>query len=116
MQILPGIAVEGESILYKLINQWEPIVYELLQEYMKSGEMECCCERCQVDIMALVLNNMPPRYTVTRRGEIFTSVESCSAAKKAEILIEIMNTAKIVAASPSHNIYMPDEVIIKPQL
>ncbi len=101
--------------MYKLINQWEPIVYELLQEYMKSDEMECCCERCQVDIMALVLNKMPPRYTVSLRGEILTSVESCTAAKKAEILIEIMTAAKIVGASPSHKIYIADGVNINPE-
>lgn len=102
--------------MYKLINQWEPIVYELLHEYMKSDEVECSCERCQVDIMALVLNKMPPRYTVSLRGEILTSIESCSAAKKAQILIEIINAAKVVGASPSHNIYIADGIIIKPEL
>lgn len=102
--------------MYKLINQWEPIVYELLQEYMKGDEVECRCERCQVDIMALVLNKMPPRYTVSLRGEILTSIESCSAAKKAQILIEIINAAKVVGASPSHNVYIADGIVIEPEL
>lgn len=101
--------------MYKLINQWEPIVYELLKEYMKSDELECSCERCQVDIMAFVLNKMPPRYTVSLRGEILASIESCSAAKKAQILIEIMNAAKVVGASPSHNVFIADGVNINPE-
>lgn len=88
--------------MYNLINQWEPIVYESLQEYIKSNEVQCSCERCQADIMSLVLNNLPPRYTVSLRGEVLTSIESGSAPKKTQILIEIINAVKVVGASPSH--------------
>jgi competence protein ComFB len=88
--------------MYKLINQWEPIVYDYLQEYIKSMGVECSCERCQADMMAIILNKLPPRYAVSLRGEVLTSTESCTAPIKTQILIEIINAAKLVGASPSH--------------
>ena len=52
--------------------------------------------------MALVLNNLPPRYSVSLRGEVLTSTESYTAAKRTQILIEIINATKLVGASPAH--------------
>ncbi|SDY78721.1 late competence development ComFB family protein [Tindallia californiensis] len=51
-----------------LQNYTETLVREVLGEY-KSKESVCECEKCENDIVAMVLNNMPPKYFLSDASE-----------------------------------------------
>lgn len=76
---------------------------EILQHKEKYGvESVCTCERCQLDIMALALNKLPPRYVVCDRGEAYVRTSSLDQQFKVDILFAVLNAMQVVQANPRH--------------
>ena len=44
----------------------EDVVALLLDELIKDKDI-CKCEHCRLDMMAIALNKLPPKYIVTRK-------------------------------------------------
>ncbi|ACL21092.1 competence protein ComFB [Desulfitobacterium sp. LBE] len=88
--------------MYELKNHTEDVVQHVLKEYMQKFKLPCDCERCQADIKALTLNQLPSRYCVSLRGEILTHLELDSLPDKTRVLSAIVLAAKQVADTPSH--------------
>lgn len=88
--------------MYELKNHTESVVQHVLKEYMQKFKLPCDCERCQADIKALALNQLPSRYYVSLRGEILTHLESDSLPDKTRVLSAIVLAVKQVADTPSH--------------
>ncbi|MGI1659875.1 MAG: late competence development ComFB family protein [Desulfitobacterium sp.] len=89
--------------MYELKNHTESVVHHVLKEYMEKYQLPCSCDRCQADIAALSLNQLPSRYYVSLRGEILTQWESESLPDKARVISAIVNAAQRVAEAPSHS-------------
>ncbi len=51
-------------------NENLPIVIELLEKLIGDDETICTCEHCILDIIAITLNNLPPRYRIGLIGKI----------------------------------------------
>ena len=45
-----------------LYNVMEQVVHDVLVQYKDQLQLVCQCERCLDDIMAIALNELPPRY------------------------------------------------------
>jgi len=88
--------------VYELKNHMETVAQHALQDYLAHYSLPCACERCQADILALALNKLPARYSVSLRGQILTSLESQGSPDQAKIMAEIVRASKKVANSPSH--------------
>lgn len=88
--------------MYELKNHTESVVFQALQDYLAKTELSCTCERCQADIMAMVLNRLPARYYVSTRGKIMTQWESSALPDKTRVISEIVQACSIVSKSPSH--------------
>jgi len=88
--------------MYELKNHTEIVVLQALQVYLRDNIISCSCELCQADIMALALNQLPPRYYVSLRGEIMTQWESHALPDQARILTHVVRAAQQVSATPSH--------------
>lgn len=88
--------------MYELKNHTESVVHQALKEYMVKYKLPCDCERCQADIKALALNQLPSRYYVSLRGEIITHWESDTLPDKTRVLSAIVLAAQQVANTPSH--------------
>jgi len=58
--------------MYELKNHTEIAVHQALKDYLRNNIISCTCERCQADIMALALNQLPAHYFVSSRSEIMT--------------------------------------------
>lgn len=43
-------------------NYMEELVICVLDEILARQEIGCKCQRCRLDIAALALNNLPPKY------------------------------------------------------
>lgn len=88
--------------MYELKNYTESVVHQALKEYMSNYKLRCDCERCQADIQALALNQLPSRYYVSQRGEILTHWESQTTPDQARILSAIVRAVNQVSTTPSH--------------
>ncbi len=87
-----------------LHNYTETAVLQLLDSvltnYQEKNKPICTCERCRQDIMAIALNNLPPRYVVTDTGKIITSVSFEQFGGKAQITAQILRAIEIVQSNP----------------
>lgn len=88
--------------MYELKNHTEGVVEQALKEYMEKYMLSCNCERCQADIKALALNQLPSRYYVSSRGEILTQWESQTTPDQARVISALVRAAEQVGATPSH--------------
>jgi len=79
----------------KLHNLLEEIVAVSVDEYFntlsENKKVECDCEQCRLDVTCYVLNNMPPKYTVSARGLIHHSLDY---AKKIQLDADILYHVK----------------------
>lgn len=85
-----------------LHNFMESAVSEALQIVLAKMPDICKCERCRLDMMALALNKLPPKYTVTHSGEVFTRLNMWNLGNQAAVLSEVTRAAMVVASHPSH--------------
>ena len=86
---------------YELKNHMETIVDQDLRKLMAENDM-CDCDRCYIDTMALALNHLPPKYVITRVGELMTEIDATVVQQQADVLGAILNAIKIVKNKPSH--------------
>lgn len=76
---------------------------EILEKLEKHGiERICTCERCLLDIMALALNQLPPRYVVCDQGEAYVRTSALNQQFKVDILFALLNAVRTVQANPRH--------------
>lgn len=86
----------------RLNNYMEDIVFNAIKELMKETEY-CSCEKCMYDIAALALNELPPRYIVTERGELYVKAEQLHKQYPIDIIAVITRAAEIVNENPHHD-------------
>ena len=85
-----------------LKNYMEDIVAHKLD--LLSNEIEICdCGRCRMDIMAYVLNKLPPKYVVTNKGTIFAKLSVLQSQFDIDIVSLITQAAAMVQANPRHD-------------
>ncbi|GAB4266858.1 MAG: late competence development ComFB family protein [Candidatus Rifleibacteriota bacterium] len=87
-----------------LVNKMESAVKRMLDDIIKSREKEvCACERCKLDIIALALNSLPPKYVVTEIGNAVINVDLDSAQGKANVTMAVCNAIDVVNRRPRHD-------------
>ena len=84
-------------------NYMEDCVESVLPQVLKTMDI-CKCERCQLDILAHALNHLPPKYVVTKTGNIYAKLDSMYNQFHVDVATAVTNAAKIVGASPRHEI------------
>jgi len=82
-------------------NYMEDCVSDMLQSVL-SDLNGCHCERCRMDIMAYVLNKLPPKYVVTRKGHLYTKLSAIQAQFDVDIIAAITQAAAIISSRPRH--------------
>lgn len=84
-----------------LKNATEEIVKDILAEEMEHDKSICNCDDCVIDIVAIALNNLKPRYTTSLKGNIYVTakadIEYMKAARDA-----IKYSVEKIKANPSH--------------
>jgi len=63
----------------------------------------CACERCQFDISAMALNNLPPKYVVTRKGQLYTKLNAFQQQFNVDVISAVSRAASIVSKNPRHD-------------
>ena len=85
-----------------LKNYMEDCVQEMIPTVLKGMDM-CTCDHCKMDIMAYALNNLPPKYIVTRKGQLYTKLEAMHSQFDADIVTAVTTGAKLVSENPRHS-------------
>ncbi len=84
-----------------LRNFMENVVLDVIDEIMKSMEV-CNCHKCRLDIAAIALNNLPTKYIVTNKGELYSKVNIFKLQTDVDIRSAIIKAALIVSKNPMH--------------
>ncbi len=92
-------AAETEEHFYYNIAQ--SIVEAKVDNFIRITET-CNCERCRLDVMALALTNLPPKYVVTKNTELIPRLGMYEQKNSAEISAQILNACITVKARPHH--------------
>ena len=94
-----GIIMKNDQL--KLKNYMEDVVILLIDELMKDRDM-CKCEHCRMDIMAIALNKLIPKYIVTREGEVYAKTDLLSRQYRTDVIIQLLKAIDIVSKNPHH--------------
>ncbi len=88
--------------MLQMNNYMEEIVMEMLDEILEDISM-CTCDRCKIDVAAKALNDLPPQYIVTRKGEVFSKVNNLRAQFEVDVISAITKAAILVKRYPNHD-------------
>ncbi|NLO88805.1 MAG: late competence development ComFB family protein [Clostridia bacterium] len=86
----------------RVTNFMEICVKELFGEILKRYSDVCQCDRCLSDIAALALNNLPPKYTTTDLGMLYSRVNLLETQYRADIYRAITMAVECVRKNPRH--------------
>ncbi|MFC0213371.1 late competence development ComFB family protein [Paenibacillus chartarius] len=85
-----------------LVNANEIIVMQLFEEFQQQYTLKCSCDRCKEDILALVLNRLPPKYTSSEKGKLFIKSNYMDRQIQSDVMREFFNAAQIVESNQNH--------------
>lgn len=87
--------------MMKLRNIMEIIVKKEVEQSKHLLELACQCDQCLADIMAISLNQYPPKYIVNDDLEPYVRVGyEMMQQERAGVLTAIVNAAKKVNQNP----------------
>lgn len=87
--------------MHQMKNYMEEIVMSAVDDILQDINM-CNCSRCKLDISAKALNDLPPQYIVTTRGEIYSKINTLKAQFEVDVIAAITKAAIIVKRNPNH--------------
>lgn len=87
-----------------IYNFMEVEVRYNLKNVLNKYPNSCKCERCINDILAITLNNLPPKYISRPMGEVSSKlISQLEGQFTADILRELTKAAEIVTKNPKHD-------------
>lgn len=84
-----------------LKNYMEETVFNIIDDVLKDIDV-CKCEKCKLDILAITLNNLPARYVVTKKGELYSKLNLFRLQAEVDIITAITKAAMMVKERPHH--------------
>lgn len=99
---------ENSNELTRPKNYMEDVVFKYLDSIIASTD--CCrCQRCRMDIAAYALNQLPSKYVVTRKGEVYSKLLELQQQFETDVIIAIVKAIEVVKKNPRHD----DEVLVE---
>lgn len=86
---------------YVLVNVAEELVRKKVKEMMPTFDM-CQCEKCYLDVCALVLNQTHSRYYTTEKGKLLNLLDATNYQFKTDLVVAVLNAMKFVKDHPRH--------------
>ena len=85
----------------ELRNYAEEAVSMYLDRWFK--ESDCChCEICRLDVMAIMLNNLKPKYVVTHKGALYAQLDDFDPQYRIDMVTLMSQAAILVKSNPKH--------------
>jgi competence protein ComFB len=95
-----GGTQSGEETVV-LVNIIEEFVRLKVKEAMKQTPM-CHCNVCEMNVCAIALNTLSPRYVTTQKGHLFAQIALMQPDYQMDANIQIAKALKIVRDCPRH--------------
>ena len=86
----------------KITNYVEDIVKDALEGLLSDKDDICKCQKCKMDIIALALNRLPPKYVVSDKGRIFTKLQGVEIQFRADVAKELTKAISRISKRPQH--------------
>ncbi|AGC68267.1 hypothetical protein Cst_c12760 [Thermoclostridium stercorarium subsp. stercorarium DSM 8532] len=87
----------------ELKNYMEEIVFNFIDDVLKDIDM-CKCDICKLDVAAKALNELPPQYFVTEKGEVYSKINNLRLQFEVDVISAITRAAEVVRKKPRHDI------------
>ena len=85
------------------INMMEKLVDIRMEERFKVDSENCKCAQCQEDIKCIALNNLPPKYVSTSKGELFSKIDQQMVRQNVlDIDMAVISAMEFVKKNPRH--------------
>jgi len=85
----------------QLRNYTEEAVKFYLERWYKDADV-CQCETCRLDVMAIMLNSLKPKYVVTDKGALYAQLDDFDPQVKIDFMTNMSQAARIVKNGPRH--------------
>ena len=85
----------------QLRNFTESAVKLYMDRWYKEADV-CQCEICRMDVMAIMLNNLKPKYVVTDTGALYAQLDDFDPQYKIDFMTIMSQAAQIVKNNPRH--------------
>ena len=99
---LPAAPVSAKEEPAAYINVMQILVEEKADEYMKMFGI-CCCDKCRLDVRALALNNLPPKYVVLSERERIPRLTVYESRFASDVTSQLIQACKQVMLTPHHS-------------
>ena len=89
-----------------MMSEYKNIMESLVEEEFEraAATLGCCtCEACRNDIIAYALNQLPPKYVATRKGEVYSKTFILRNQHYADIMAALAKGAKVASDHPRHD-------------
>lgn len=86
----------------ELTNFMEHVVTDYVDEVLAEENEFCDCPQCRLDVIAIALNDVKPKYVVTTKGYAYARMGELQAQFKADTIVAVSRAMKIVKAHPRH--------------
>ena len=84
----------------QLKNYTEDAVKLYLDKWYKESDI-CQCENCKLDVMALMLNELKPKYVVTDKGALFAQLSDFDLQHRTDFMTAMTLAIKTVREHPN---------------
>jgi competence protein ComFB len=91
-------------------NYMEDLVWQAMDGILAMHPQFCHCDRCRHDMAALALNDLPPKYIVTRKGETFTRLRLMEMQFSTDIITAISRAIEVVGSKPNHSALSEEDI------
>ena len=95
-------ASEKDPDEYICYNITQTLVEDKADKYIKMFNL-CPCKRCRIDVIALALSNLPPKYVVARPHELIPRLSMYEQKYNAAVVTQVMSACKKVLDRPHHS-------------
>ena len=85
----------------QLRNYTEEAVKLYMDRWFKESDI-CQCENCRLDVMAIMLNNLKPKYVVTDKGALWAQMDDFDPQYKIDFMTAMTQAIQIVRNGPRH--------------
>ncbi len=85
----------------QLKNFMEEVVFLVMKDIVKDINV-CTCEKCSLDIAAIALNDLPPKYIVSEKGELYSRIDGLRQQFEVDVITSVTKAVAIVKNNPRH--------------
>lgn len=88
--------------MYNLKNYTEIMIDNNMESILENYTDICKCKKCRLDIKAIALNSLAPRYAVTQIGEVYRKLDELDRQMKVDTIKAITNAVEKVKNNTRH--------------